>query len=88
MSTETNNGMGHQQIVIADRGWVFVGKVVENGDKLLIENARCIRYWGTTRGLGQLAESGPTDSTKLDPIGRMILPMRAVIGIIACKTAW
>jgi len=80
--------MGPQQIVVLDRGWVLVGKTEEAGDKLLITDSRCIRYWGTTSGLGQLAESGPTDKTKLDPMGRVIAPMRAVIAVIACKTAW
>lgn len=86
MSEQTN--MGPQQIVVLDRGWVYVGKAAEQGDKLVIEDARCIRYWGTTRGLGQLAADGPTPNTKLDPVGRLIAPMRAVISVIACKTAW
>ena len=80
--------MGPQQIVIADRGWVFVGQTQDAGDKLLVENARVIRRWGTTKGLGELAESGPLPNTILDPLGRLVLPSRAVIGVIACKTAW
>ena len=86
MSDKQN--MGPQQIVVLDRGWVYVGKTEEQGDKLVIEDARCTRYWGTTRGLGQLAADGPTRDTKLDPVGRLIAPMRAVISIIACKSEW
>lgn len=86
MSDKQN--MGPQQIVVLDRGWVYVGKTEEQGDKLVIEDARCIRYWGTTRGLGQLAADGPTRDTKLDPVGRLKAPMRAVISIIACKSEW
>lgn len=85
---KTPNKLGPQQIVIADRGWVYVGNVAESSDRITITNARNIRYWGTTRGLGELAESGPTPTTKLDPIGTVIVPMRAVIGIILCKSAW
>lgn len=85
---ETNPIMGPQQIVIADRGWVWVGQAKRERDVLVVENCRTIRYWGTTRGLGELAESGPTGTTKLDPVGRLVVPMRAVIGIIACKSAW
>lgn len=81
-------GMGPQQIVIADRGWVYVGKSREVGDQLVIEDARCIRRWGTTRGLGQLAADGPTPDTTLDPMGLLVVPMRAVIARIACKSAW
>lgn len=88
MPEETPVEMGPQQIVIADRGWVWVGKTRKVGDDLVIENASTIRCWGTTRGLGELAESGPTESTKLDPIGTLLVPMRAVIGRIACKTVW
>ena len=90
MKTETKKevDMGPQQIVVLDRGWVLVGKTAEDGDTLVITDARCIRYWGTTAGLGQLAESGPTDKTKLDPLGRVVAPLRAVIAIIACKTDW
>jgi len=85
---KSSNPLGPQQIVIADRGWVYVGNATESSDRVTITNARNIRYWGTTRGLGELAESGPTATTKLDPIGTVVVPMRAVIGIIACKSAW
>lgn len=80
--------MGPQQIVIMDRGWVLVGKTSESGENIEITDARCIRYWGTSRGLGELAEDGPTKTTKLDPMGRVIVPKRAVIAVIACKTEW
>ena len=77
-----------QQIVIADRGWVWVGNVKRNTCSLTITNARTIRYWGTTRGLGELSENGPTPTTKLDPIGTVTVPMRAVIAIVACNNVW
>ena len=80
--------LGPQQIVIADRGWVWVGKSRFEGENLVIEDARCIRFWGTTSGLGQLAEYGPTPKTKLDQVGRIIVSRRALIARIACKTAW
>jgi hypothetical protein len=80
--------MGPQQIVIADRGWVWVGNSQVIGDQLVVENARCIRRWGTTKGLGELAAGGPTPDTVLDPMGRLVVPMRAVIGRLACEAAW
>lgn len=88
MAGETTVEMGPQQIVIADRGWVWVGQSRIDGDDLVIENARCIRYWGTERGLGQLADGGPTTTTKLDPVGIIRVSRRAVIARIACKRAW
>lgn len=54
------------QIVILQRGWVTIGRYSECGNECLLENAQIIRTWGTTKGLGEIAEGGPTSSTKLD----------------------
>ena len=75
------------QIVVLDRGFVYVGKVTINGDSVLIENARNVRYWGTKSGLGELT-GGPTKETKLDDVGVVIAPMRAVIHFIKCTRDW
>ena len=55
------------RIVILQRGWVYIGKYYQSGDECWLENASCIRNWGTTRGLGELAQDGPNSNTKLDP---------------------
>jgi hypothetical protein len=61
--------MGSKRIIVADRGWVFLGDCVNNEDgTVTIHNALNIRRWGTTRGLGELA-NGPTAGTKTDPCG-------------------
>ena len=61
--------IGEVRIVVADRGWVFVGNCTDeaNGD-VTIRNCRNIRQWGTTRGLGELV-NGPTAKTVLDDYG-------------------
>jgi len=64
-----NDPAGAIRIVVCSRGWVFVGKCYIEGDELVIKNAQCIRVWGTTKGLGEIAVDGPTDKTKLDPHG-------------------
>ena len=69
-------------IVVCDRGFVYVGKLTHDGDFALVEEAQNIRYWGTTRGLGELALNGPTDKTKLDTCGTVRIPARAVINIL------
>lgn len=74
-----------QQIVVLDRGWVFVGEVAIEGDNVAISEAQNVRYWGTTKGLGELAQNGPTDKTKLDPAGRVVAPRRAVIFMLQCQ---
>jgi len=68
-------------IVVLDRGFVYIGVTTIEGDWCVIENAKNIRVWGTTKGLGELV-GGPTSSTKLDQVGTVRAPMRAVISVI------
>lgn len=76
------------QIVVAQRGWVFVGNISFDGDDLVISNARNIRQWGTTRGLGELV-NGPLSSTKHDDYGTVRMPYLAVIARIdVADGAW
>lgn len=56
-----------KQIVILNRGWVVIGDYSEKGDECTLMDASVIRTWGTTKGLGELAESGPLTNTKIDP---------------------
>ncbi len=72
---------GDIKIVVADRGFVYVGRMSKDADFLILQQAKNIRVWGTTRGLGELV-SGPTSTTKLDPVGTVRIPFRAVISII------
>lgn len=53
-------------IVICDRGWIVVGNLTEDDDSYYLTNASVIRKWGTTQGIGELAEKGPLENTKLD----------------------
>lgn len=56
---------GPIKIVVLERGFVYVGRVDEEGDPIVtIHGARCIIKWGTTRHLGQLV-AGPLTDTKL-----------------------
>ena len=54
------------QIVILQRGWIVIGRYSTEGDEFLLEDAKVIRVWGTTKGLGEIAYGGPTSTTKLD----------------------
>ena len=73
---------GNLKIMILDRGWVFIGLVRGFSGGFAIEEAHCVRYWGTTDGIGQLALSGPTDKTKLDPAGTITVPRHALIAAL------
>ena len=75
-----------KQIVIAQRGWVFVGEVSRTDTDIVIENAAVVRRWGTTRGLGELAATGPTDQTIIDPCPTVRLHPLTVVATLDCGT--
>src|ERR1019366_4169273 len=81
---------GDIKIVVADRGFVYVGRIkaetVGTNDFIVVTQAKNIRIWGTTKGLGELV-SGPTSKTQLDSVGTVRIPMRAVISIIDVEQA-
>ena len=60
------------KIVILQRGWVMVGFYTRLGDRCELRKAAVIRQWGTTKGLGEIAQNGPTSSTKLDPTNGLV----------------
>lgn len=77
------------QIVILQRGWVFVGNMTKKGSACKLVNAQTIRVWGTSKGLGEIAESGPTSSTKLDPCPEVTFHELTIIATIKCdEKAW
>ena len=77
------------QIVVLDRGFVYVGQVTTGPDFLTITDAQCIRRWGTSNGLGELALKGPQARTQLDAAGTVRAPIRSVIHLIDCAPeAW
>jgi len=75
-----------KQIVVLDRGFVYVGDVTLDGDFVLIKNAKNLRVWGTTKGLGELRQ-GPLSGTKLDDVGTVRAPLRALISLIDVDAA-
>lgn len=77
------------QIAVLDRGFVYVGLCQITDGMLTITSARCIRRWGTTAGLGQLALTGPTEKTKLDTAGTVRAPVSALMHLLDCAgSAW
>lgn len=61
---------GEKRIVVCTHGWVLVGKYrgpTKDHPYVRLDNAYVIRNWGTDKGLGQLAITGPTSETVLDP---------------------
>ena len=79
------------RIVVVPNGWVFIGTLDTTAPPhvLRLLNASCIRKWGTTRGLGQLALSGPTTETQLDPCGTMeTLLAPTLFQLLVDETKW
>ena len=73
------------KIVILQRGWVFIGKFSQNGSMCKLSDAHCIRTWGTTKGLGELAEDGVQTNTKLDKVNDVQFHTLTSIAIIDCN---
>lgn len=77
------------RIVIAQRGWVFVGRWSQDGEIVTLTDAKNIRTWGTTKGLGQLAQIGPTNATVLDPAGTVRMHILGVVATLDTQvTTW
>mgnify|MGYP001423484965 CR=1 FL=1 len=75
-------------IVVLQRGWIVVGRWAQDGDEVVVRDASVVRFWGTTRGLGELFD-GPTKTTKLDPAGTVRANAAAVVLTIdADAEAW
>lgn len=78
------------QIAALDRAWVYIGAVEQTESGITISGAKCIRRWGTSKGLGQLALEGPQENTKLELYGEVEVPRHAVISLIDVQNldAW
>lgn len=74
-----------KEIVITQGAWNFIGEVEETAYGLTIKSCSCIRIWGTTKGLGEIAVNGPTKSTILDFIGEVRIPASSVIARFICE---
>lgn len=76
---------GGIKIIILQRGWVMVGRFSQQGTECKLTNAAVIRNWGTSKGLGEIAEGGPTSSTKLDPVPTVTYHELTAIAAIDCE---
>ena len=78
-----------KQIVVLQRGWVVIGDVNKEDDEVAINNASVIRIWGTSKGLGEIAENGATDKTKLDPCPPLTVhPMTVILYMNVNEDKW
>lgn len=73
------------RIVVLDQRFVSVGVYTQGPDWCSLDHAHVIRRWGTTGGLGQIAEHGPTANTVLDKSPRQSFPTSRIIKTIECN---
>ncbi len=67
-------------IVTTEHRGVFFGYATDtSGDRFQLKRARMAIYWGTTRGLMELAETGPTRTSKIS--ARADLDVRKVTAV-------
>ena len=68
-------------IVCTSHRGVFFGYAIDtSGDRVHLERARMAIYWGTERGVMQLAETGPTEKSKIS--ARADIEVRGVTAVI------
>ena len=91
MSETATATQGRPVIVTTKHRGVFYGLATDtSGEVIKLKRARMGIYWGTTRGLMQLAETGPTGSSKIS--ARADLELRDVTAVFevtpAAAEAW
>lgn len=76
-----------KRIVTVQSGWVYIGDYTFDPaiNWVHLENAYCIRVWGTTAGLGQLALKGKQKETAMDFYGVVDAPVSSVIATVMCN---
>jgi hypothetical protein len=75
---ESSNG--RPVIVCTTHRGVFFGYASStDGDVVHLKRARMAIYWGTTRGVMELAETGPTGSSKIS--ARADIELRGITAI-------
>jgi hypothetical protein len=86
---KSNNIATKKQIVILQRGWVAIGDYAVVKGECVLSNAGIIRTWGTTKGLGELAENGMLASTKVDKCPDMRFhPMTVIARMDVNEEKW
>ncbi|MHB9161523.1 MAG: hypothetical protein ACYC6W_11675 [Nitrosotalea sp.] len=81
-----SNNNSKIKIVILQRGWVMVGRFNRSGSDCTLDDSSVIRSWGTTKGLGEIANGGPTSTTKLDKnYGAAEFDYLTVVATIPCN---
>ena len=80
---------GRLIIAVLQRGWVVVGRYSQARDTAKLTDASVVRRWGTTKGLGELAQSGPLENTRLDECPPISFHVREAVMVMEVnEDAW
>lgn len=72
-------------VVTTSHGFTYFGYTSDvNADPIHLEKARCAIYWGTTLGVAELADTGPTGTTKIGAPSDVLL--HGVGSVHRCST--
>lgn len=74
-----------KRIVVLQRAWVVVGEYTTDGEEVVVKNGSVVRIWGTTKGLGEIADNGPRSNTVLDPIPELRVHKLGVVFSLQCN---
>lgn len=73
-------------IVCTEFRGVFFGYTADTSDDVIhLKKARMAIYWGTTRGVMELAETGPTSSSKIS--ARADIELRKITAVFEVTPA-
>lgn len=81
--SKTTDPKGRFVIVCTTYKGVFAGWAEDTtGDRIFLTEARMAIYWGTTRGVMELAETGPTDKSTIS--AKADIEVRGVTAVFEC----
>ena len=84
--TSTITMDGRPVIVCTTHRGVFFGYATDTrGDSIDLKRARMAIYWGTTRGVMELAETGPTETSRIS--ARADIEVRSVTAVFEVTPA-
>jgi hypothetical protein len=78
---------GDRAIVVADRGWIFAGRIADDGQTLTLTDCVNVRSW-KSGGFGGLTQSAKASGAVLDKCATVRLPKSAVIFAVPIGGDW
>ena len=73
------------KIVVIQGGWVLAGCYSSENGLVTLSNSSVIQRWGTDKGIGQLAITGPTKDSIIHPCGTACVPAVSVLFVLDVK---